>query len=67
MKNLLRIFELTQRDQRVVVLIMIVLLVVMFAQRFRHSHPQSTRLTSQTVSTAQSQAADEQTTADNGP
>jgi hypothetical protein len=67
MKNLLRIFELTQRDQRVVVLIMIVLLIVMLAQRFRHSHPQITRLQSGTVSTAPSHAEDEQATGDDRP
>jgi hypothetical protein len=60
MKNLLRIFELTRRDQRAVVLVMIILLVVGFARRYRHSHPQSIPSASGTVSTAPSHAEDEQ-------
>jgi hypothetical protein len=64
MKNLLRIFELTRRDQRAVVLIMIILLVVAFAQRYRHAHPQSTPSTSGIVPSALSHGEDDQAAAD---
>ena len=64
MKNLLRIFELTRRDQRAVVLIMIILLVVAFAQRYRHARPQSMPSTSGIVSTAPSHGEDEQAATD---
>jgi hypothetical protein len=59
MKNLLRIFELTRRDQRAVVFIMIILLVVGFARRCRHPHPQSIPSASGPVSTAPSHPEDE--------
>jgi hypothetical protein len=65
MKNPLQIFELTQRDQRAVVLIMIVLLIVAFAQRYRHAHPQSPPSLSGTASAAPPHAKDEQPTTNN--
>jgi hypothetical protein len=40
MKNLRRIFVLTKGDQRVVAVMMIVLLVVTFAERYRHAYTQ---------------------------
>jgi hypothetical protein len=64
MRNLLRIFELTRRDQRAVVLIMIILLVVAFSQRYRHAHPQSTPSTSGIVPSAPSHGEDDQAAAD---
>jgi hypothetical protein len=52
MKNLRQIFVLTEADQRVVVVLMIVLLVVTFAERHRHAHMQIAPLTSRSVTTA---------------
>jgi hypothetical protein len=67
MKNLRQIFVLTKRDQRVVVVMMIGLLVVTFVQRYRHAQAQSTPLVSGTVSTAPPHTEDEQATADDRP
>jgi hypothetical protein len=52
MKNLRQIFVLTKGDQRVVVVMMIVLLVVTFAERYRHAYTQIAPLTSRSLTTA---------------
>jgi len=67
MKNLRQIFVLTKGDQRVVVLIMIVLLVVTSAERYRHAYMQIAPLTSRSVTTASSHVEEERVTTDDRP
>jgi hypothetical protein len=59
MRNLRQIFVLTEADQRVVVVMMIVLLVVTFVERYRHAHMQIAPLTSRSVTTASSDVEEE--------
>jgi hypothetical protein len=66
MKNLQQIFVLTEADQRVIVVMMIVLLVVTFAERYRHAHMQIAPLTSRSATTA-SDIDEAQVTTDERP
>ncbi len=67
MRNLRQIFVLTEADQRVVVVIMTVLLVVAFAERYRHAHTQIAPLTSRSVTTVSSHVEEERVMTDDRP
>jgi hypothetical protein len=67
MKNLRQIFMLTRRDQRVVVVMMVILLALTFAERYRRTHPQIAPLTSRSVTKAPSHVVEERVTTDDRP
>jgi hypothetical protein len=67
MKNLRQIFVLTRRDQRVVVVMMVILLAVMFAERYRRTHTQIAPLPSRSATKASSRVVEEPVTTDDRP
>lgn len=67
MKNLRQIFVLTKRDQRVIVVMMILLLLGTLAGRYRRGHTQIAHLPSRPAVNASSSTAEEPVTTKDQP
>jgi hypothetical protein len=66
MKNLLRIFVLTKSEQRIVLVILVVLLVAMVTKHYRGKRPQVSPSATPSISTLPAHGEEELATTDDG-